>query len=158
MQIKFKMSYRIEFSIPIFFNGHFDPKRDALTGVWGYSNELENSMGLLEFRRIQPRYLTVYPSIKEFSDNKSRAFWKFAIAAVRSDIRQKRCPWSYFAQRRDDRETVVSLTVRYLFFGKPLDKEEIKKLRAAVHQLTPADACFYGSIINRKRAHVLTHG
>ncbi|KAH9953093.1 hypothetical protein BC827DRAFT_1273837 [Russula dissimulans] len=141
MQIKFKMSYRIEFSIPIFFNGHFDPKRDALTGVWGYSNELENSMGLLEFRRIQPRYLTVYPSIKEFSDNKSRAFWKFAIAA-----------------RRDDRETVVSSTVRYLFFGKPLDKEEIKKLRAAVHQLTPADACFYGSIINRKRAHVLTHG
>jgi hypothetical protein len=47
----------------------------------------------MEFRRIPPRYLAVYPSIKELSDNnprlKSRALWGFAIAAVRNDIRRE---------------------------------------------------------------------
>src|ERR1700748_319222 len=61
--------------------------RHALTGVWGRSAEPESCLGLLEFRRILPRRLTVYPSIKELSDNKPRALWKFAIAAVRNDIR-----------------------------------------------------------------------
>jgi hypothetical protein len=157
-QVKLKMSHQIAFSIPIFFNGHFDPERDALTGVWGYSDELESSMGPVEFRRIPPRYLTVYPSIKELSDNKPRALWKFAIAAVRNDIRRQRCSWSYFAQRRDDRETVISFVIRYIFFGKPLNEEEVQKLCTAIQRLTPADACFYGSMVDCKRAPVLTHG
>jgi Vacuolar sorting-associated protein 13, N-terminal len=159
MQIKFKMSFpfRIRYVVPIFFNGHFDPIHNALTGIWGYSAEVENTMGLLELRRIPPCYLAVYPSIKELSDNRSRALWRFAIAAVRNDIRQRRCPWSYFAQRRDDRETVVSLAVRSQLFGKPLDGEEAETLCAAAQRLTPADACFYGSMICRQRASTLTH-
>lgn len=158
IQIKFKMSFPRAFWDDIFFNGHLDPERDALTGVWGYSSDSESSISPMEFRRIPSRYLTVYPSIKELSDNKPRALWKFAIAAVRNDIRRERYSWSYFAQRRDDRETVVTLTVRYLYFGKPIELEEAQKLCASVQRLTPADACFYGSMINRKRAYTLMHG
>jgi hypothetical protein len=158
VQLRFKMTFKNVSMYPIFFNGHFDPEHHALTGVWGSSAERESSLGLLEFRRIPPRYLTVYPNIKELLDNKPRALWKFAIAAVRNDIRQQRCPWSYFAQRRDDRQTVVSSVVRYHHFGKPLDDEEIQKLFAAIERLTSTDACFYSSMINRKLAHVLTHG
>jgi|SRR5712671_662491 len=141
-----------------FFNGHFDPERDALTGVWGFSDDLESSIGPLEFRRIPPRYLVVYPSIKELSDNKSRALWRFAIAAVRSDIRQRRYFWSHFSQRRDDGKLVVALLVRYNFFGKPLDDEEVRELCAASQRLTPSDACFYASMAYRKRGHTLMHG
>ncbi|KAH9996110.1 hypothetical protein BJV77DRAFT_960842, partial [Russula vinacea] len=50
----------------------FKAKRDALTGVWGWSAEHESSEGKMEFRRIPPRYLTVYPSIKELSETASR--------------------------------------------------------------------------------------
>jgi|SRR5712672_925789 len=157
VQVKFKMSFQIPTWRSLFFNGFFNSERDALTGVWGHSAELENTMGLSEFRRIEPRYLTIYPSIKELSDNKSRALWKFAIAAVRNDIRQQRCSWSYFAQRRDERKMVVSLMVRYVFYGRPLDGEEIQQLCAAVQRLTPADACFYGSVVYRKRATALMH-
>ncbi|KAI9448651.1 hypothetical protein F5148DRAFT_1153428 [Russula earlei] len=149
MQIAFKMKFRTGFWIPIFFSGHFDPDRDALTGVWGYSADPEGSMGPLEFRRIPPRYLTVYPS--------PALFGNFAISAVRNDIRQQRYSWSYFAQRRDDRETVVSFSIRYLFFGKPLDQEEIQRLCTAVQRLTSTDACFYGSMVNRKRVRTLIH-
>ena len=156
-QIKFKTAFPNAIWVPIFFNGRFDLERNALTGVWGYSSEPESSIGRMEFRRIPPRYLTVYPSIKDLSDNKPRSLWKFAIAAVRNDVRREHCPWSYFAQRRDDRETVVSLTIRYLYFGKPLSAEEVATHCHAVQGLTAADACFYGSMISRKRAYTLVH-
>jgi hypothetical protein len=160
-QIKFKMSFHNSYwsSSFFFFNGHFDPERDALTGIWGYSAELEGSITPMEFRRIAPRYLSVYPSIKELSDNKPRSLWKFAISAVQNDIRQKNWSWSYFAQRRDDRESVVSLTIRYYFFGKPIDDDEPEgqKLRAVAQRLTSADACFYDSMVHRNRAYTLAH-
>jgi hypothetical protein len=156
-QIKFKMAFPNAVWVPVFFNGHFDLERNALTGIWGYSSQPESSIGRMEFRRIPPRYLTVYPSIKDLSDNKSRSLWKFAIAAVRNDVRREHCPWSYFVQRRDDRNTVVSLTIRYLYFGTPLNSEEISTHCRAVQGLTAADACFYGSMINLKRAYTFVH-
>jgi Vacuolar sorting-associated protein 13, N-terminal len=157
MQIKFKMSFSSEFWPDIFFNGRYDPDRDALTGVWAYSADLDNTVDKMEFRRMHPRYLTVYPSIKELSDNKARALWRFAIAAVRNDIRRDCWSWSHFSQRRDDRKTVISLSLRYHYFGTPLDYEEMQWTCAAAQRLTPADACFYGSQINRIRAYTWAH-
>lgn len=157
MQIKLKMTFKSAFWATMFFNGRFDPKRNALTGVWDASSDPENSSGPMEFRRILPRYLTVYPSIKELSDNKPRALWKFAIAAVRSDIRRDRWSWSYFSQRRNDREAVISMTIRSLFFGTPPDEGDVQRLCVAVQRLTPADACFYFSRINRIRAYSWVH-
>ncbi|KAH8987709.1 hypothetical protein EDB83DRAFT_2535566 [Lactarius deliciosus] len=151
--IKFKMTIQNV----IFFSGRFDEERDALTGIWGLSAAAENSCGPIEFRRITPRYLTVYPSIKELSDNKSRALWGFAIAAVRSDIRRERWSWSYFIQRRKDRETVISLGTRYFGFGRPVDNEEVKLYNATAAQLTAGDAHFCGSRINRMLAYAQVH-
>ncbi|KAI9464111.1 hypothetical protein BJY52DRAFT_887328 [Lactarius psammicola] len=156
MEIKFKMAYQ-SVSWFVFFNGQFDAERDALTGVWGLSADAENSNGPMEFRRIPPHYLTVYPSIKELSDNKSRALWGFAIAAVRNDVRRERWSWSYFSQRRKDREVVISLGLRYLHFGKPLNSEEDQLFSAAKLRLTAADACFYTSKINRTVANTWVH-
>jgi Vacuolar sorting-associated protein 13, N-terminal len=149
LQIEFKMTFQFSFwSAAILFNGYFNPERDALTLDYGCPTE---------FRRILPRYLTDYPSIKELSDNKPRALWKFAIAAVRNDIRRERWSWSYFSQRRNDRETFISLTLRDLYFGRPLDKEEIQRICTAAQRLTPADACFYASKINRIRKLTCWH-
>ncbi|KAI9464116.1 hypothetical protein BJY52DRAFT_1166045 [Lactarius psammicola] len=156
MEIKFKMAYQ-SVSWFVFFNGRFDAERDALTGVWGFSADAENSNGLMEFRRIPPRYLTVYPSIKELSDNKSRALWRFAIAAVRNDVRRERWSWSYFAQRRKDREAVISLGIRYSYFGNPLNSEEDQLFSAAKLRLTADDACFYTSKIDRTLANTRVH-
>jgi hypothetical protein len=157
VEIKFKMTFQSEFWAAVFFSGRVDAERDALTGRWGMSADTENSAGPMEFRRIPPRYLTVYPSIKELSDNKPRALWGFAIAAVRNDIRRERWSWSYFAQRRDDRKTVLSLVVRNLYFGEPLDSEEAQRCCAASQRLTSADACFYGSRTDYIRAYTWVH-
>ncbi|KAH9045946.1 hypothetical protein EDB84DRAFT_1633013 [Lactarius hengduanensis] len=157
MEINFKMTFHTISWSAIFFSGRFDAERDALTGVWGLSADTENSGGPMEFRRIPPRHLTVYPSIKELSDNKPRALWGFAIAAVRNDVRRERWSWSYFVQRRDDRKAVLSLVVRYCYFGEPLDDEETERCCAAVQRLTSADACFYSSRIDHIRANTRVH-
>ena len=153
IQIKFKISFLSAFWDPIFFIGRFDPERDALTGVWGWSAELESSKGKMEFRRILPCYLRVYPSIKELSENKSRALWRFAIAAVRNEIRRDHWTWSYFSQRRDDRKSIVSLLVRSRWFGPPLTTEDTETLHAITRRLVPDDALFYDSKVEHIRAY-----
>jgi hypothetical protein len=159
MQIKFKFKLSLSSTLwaPMFFNGRFDPEHDALTGVWGRSAKLESSMGIMELRRIPSRYLTVYPSIKELRDNKLLALWKFAIAAVRNDIRREHWTWSYFSERRDDRKTVVSLLVRSRWFGSPLNAEETGTLLEITRRLIPSDACFYDSMVDRIRAFTCVH-
>ena len=157
-QIQFKMTFR-KFQIvsrSAFFNGQFDAERNAMTGVWVVSADHDNSSGLMEFRRIPPRYLTVYPSIKELSDNKSRALWGFAIAAVRNDVRRERWSWPYFAQRRKDRNAVISLAIRYWPFGTPVNHED-QPYTAAAQRLTAADARFYFSRIIRTVAYARVH-
>lgn len=157
LQIKFKISFSSILWTPMFFNGHFDPERDALTGVWGLSADLEDPFGKMEFRRIPARYFTVYPCIKELRDNKPRALWRFAIAAVRNDIRRDRWSWSYFRQRRDDRQAVIALLVRSRWFGTPLSNEEDETLHLIARSLMPADAFFYDSRIDYIRAHTWVH-
>jgi hypothetical protein len=159
IHVKFK--YKIVFSstlwFPRFFNGLFDPDRVALTGVWSFSAEPGTSMGVAEFRRIPPRYLTVYPSIKELRDNKPRALWRFAIAVVRNDIRRDHWTWSYFSQRRDDRKAVVSLLVRSRWFGPPLSAEETETRNAIIRRLMPDDASFYDSKVDHIRVYTCIH-
>jgi hypothetical protein len=157
MQIRFRMSFSSVLWAPVFFNGCFDPERDALTGVWGPSVDLESSAGKMEFRRIPTRYLAVYPCIKELRDDKPRALWRFAIAAVRNDIRRDRWSWSYFLQRRDDRKAIISLLVRSRWFGRRLSDEEAETLHVIARRLMPADAFFYDSKIDHIRAHTWVH-
>jgi hypothetical protein len=153
MQIRFKISFSSGLWYPIIFNGRFDPERDALTGVWAD----RHGSGKMEFRRILPRYLAVYPSIKQLRDDKPRALWSFAIAAVRNDIRRDHWAWSYFSQRRNDRETIIPLLVRDRWFGPPLSDKETGTLDSIAVRLMPSDACFYGSKVDYIRAHTWVH-
>ncbi|KAI9464112.1 hypothetical protein BJY52DRAFT_1221492 [Lactarius psammicola] len=159
-EVKFKTTFENVSWPTIFFSGRFDAERNALTGIWGwfFSVDDEISIGQMEFRRIPPRYLTEYPSIKELSDNKSRALWGFAIAAVRNDVRRERWSWSYFSQRRKDRETMISLGIRCFFHaGTPASYEEVNSFSAATQRLTAADACFYISKVSRSLAYARVH-
>ena len=160
VQIKFRYKILIMsvMRTPIYFDVRFDPERDALTGVWGPSTELESTVwGKIEFRRIPPRYFAEYPTIEELSDDKPRALWKFAIAAVRNDIRRDHWTWSYFSQRRDERKTISSLLLRSRWFGPPLDEMEAWTLYTTTLGLTPGDACFYGSMVDHIRAYTCVH-
>ena len=156
-KIIFKMSFDDVSLFSVFFDGLFDTEHDILTGKWAYSAETDYSIGVIEFRRIPPCYLALYPPIQELSDDKPRALWRFAIAAVRNDIRRDHWSWSYFAQRRDDRKRVIPLLIRSRYFGRMLTWEEDTTLSETLQRLTPADACFYHSRANLIRANTCIH-
>jgi hypothetical protein len=157
IQIAFKMTLLTGYWDPEFFSGHFDPERDALTGMWGYSADLESSTNKMECRRMAPRYLAVYPNMKELSENRPHALWRFAITAVQNDIRRDQWSWSYFLQRRKDRENIVPLLVRDRHFGPPLRSEDIQTLSEIILRLTSSDACFYSAKASHIRAHTSVH-
>jgi len=157
IEIKLKMSFPAGVWSQKYFSGHFDAERDALTGVWGYYSFLESSTSKMECRRIVPRYLTVYPNINELSDNKPRSLWRFAIAAVRNDVRRDHWSWTYFSQRRDDRESMIPLLVRHRSFGLSLSAEENQTLYGIPPRLTSTDACFYSSSADHIRAGTWVH-
>jgi hypothetical protein len=158
MQIRFKITFSSVLWVPMFFNGRFDPEREALTGIWGLSADLgESSVGKMEFRRMPARYLAEYPCIKDLRDDKPSALWRFAIAAVRSDIRRDRWSWSHFVQRRNERKAVISLLVRSRWFGTPLSDEEAETLHVIARRLIPTDAFFYDSNVDHIRAHTWVH-
>jgi len=158
IQVTFKMSFHdAGYHGPIFVNGHFDPERNSLTDVWGYSAELGGAKWMTEFRRIPSHYLTVYPNIRELSDSKPRALWRFAITAVRNDIRRDHWSWSYFSQRRDDRKSIIPLLLRIFYFGPDLSDEEERAFLATTQRLTPADCCFYESNARYIRANARVH-
>ena len=164
VKVNFKMTIDDAFFFSLFstykfFNGVFDTDREVLTGLLTYSaedTEAPFSPGIV-FHRIPPCYLSLYPPIQELTADKPRALWRFVIAAVRNDIRRDRWPWSYFAQRRDDRKMVLTLVTRSLYFGQPLNDEEVQRCCAVSQRLTPADACFYGSRIDYIRANTWVH-
>jgi len=158
IEIKLRIFYSNTFD-PLHFKARFYPERDALIGVWGWDwpeLDLETPSGKMEFRRIPPLHFTAYPSMRELMDNKPRALWKFAIAAVRNDLLRENWSWSYFSQRRLDRITRISLTTRFNFFGTPVTWE-MDGLNAATKRLTSADACFYGSIVDDICANTWVH-
>jgi hypothetical protein len=157
IEIKLKMTFLTASWDPKFFNGHFDTERDALTGMWGYSADLGASENKMECRRIVPRYLAVYPDMRELSENKPRGLWKFAIAAVQIDIRRDQWSWSYFSRRRNDRESIVPIIVRSRYFGPPIGNEDTQTFYAIVPRLTSADACFYCAKASHIRAHTWVH-
>jgi hypothetical protein len=164
VKVNFKMTIDDAFFFSLFstykfFNGVFDTDREVLTGLLTYSaedTEAPFSPGIV-FHRIPPCYLSLYPPIQELTADKPRALWRFVIAAVRNDIRRDRWPWSYFAQRRDDRESVIPLLVRSRYFGRPLTMEEDMALAATLQKLTSADAYFYHSKANLMRANTCLH-
>jgi hypothetical protein len=156
LKLEFKIVDDI-FPFPMFFKGHFDTEHDTLTGKWDFSATLEYPIGPVEFRRIPPCYLTVYPSTQELSDDKPRALWRFAITAVRNDIRRDHWSWSYFMQRRDDRKSVIPLLVRSHYFGRILSLEEAEALNGTLRRLAPVDACFYHSKANLMKAKTCIH-
>jgi hypothetical protein len=126
-----------------------DPERDALTGIWGLSADLESSVGKMEFRRIPARYLTVYPCIKELArcGGSQLLLCEMTYGATVGHV----------SQRRDDRNAVIPLLVRSRWFGTPLSDEEAETLHVIARRLIPTDAFFYDSKVDHIRAYTWVH-
>ncbi|KAI0265555.1 hypothetical protein BC834DRAFT_987866 [Gloeopeniophorella convolvens] len=158
VEMKLMIPTAAETSYPLYFNGHFEPEKPALVGIWGMTPDPLDFSGQMEWRKIPAYYYPHYPSQQARAQNKAKALWAFAISAVLEDVRRARWVWPYFKERGDRRRRFVELLVRFLYFGEPLGGEEDQELARIAHNFTPADACFYHSITVRIRANTYLHG
>ncbi|KAJ7177914.1 hypothetical protein C8R46DRAFT_1212646 [Mycena filopes] len=96
-------------------------------------------------------------TLVELAVNKPRALWAFAIDAVRFNIRRSRWTWSFFKERRDDRERFISLFMQLVVLP---DEDVIEQLSRVNKKFTTADYRFYSSLamkqLRTKTDHVST--
>ncbi|KAJ3554138.1 hypothetical protein NM688_g3261 [Phlebia brevispora] len=102
-------------------------------------------------RRTPAEIMCHRPSPLEFRANKPRALWKFAITAVRNDIRKRSWSWTFFKHRRDTRLRQIEYDIRnYTPYGRPLDDKEREEWAVIRQAMTATDAIFFRDMRDNK--------
>lgn len=60
-------------------------------------------------KRVSPEILVDRPHPREFTQDKVKALWKYALTAVQNQVRRELFSWSYLKERRDLREEYLEL-------------------------------------------------
>ncbi|KAI1785889.1 hypothetical protein LXA43DRAFT_99677 [Ganoderma leucocontextum] len=93
-----------------YWTGTLDDDGNTFSGKWGY--EKDDQAYTFIFKRVPPEVLIDRPHPKEFTENRVKALWKYALTAVRNQIRRRLFSWSYLKERRDMRKECLELLLR----------------------------------------------
>lgn len=129
-----------------YWTGSLEDEGETLSGKWGY--EKDHQPYTFVFKRVSPEVLVDRPHPKEFAENRAKAFWKFALTAVRNQVRRRMFSCSYLEERRDVRKEYLDLLLKEMD-GRLTDADSAR-FSALNHRSTFDDVrCFY--IINDYR-------
>ncbi|KAI0061160.1 hypothetical protein BV25DRAFT_1805982 [Artomyces pyxidatus] len=156
-EIKFVMNFGGSTFRKTYFEGRYDPNHAAIDGKWGIAADSSERLGKMMLKKIGPRYFAFYPDLVALASNRARSLWTFAINSICMDIRRQRWSWSYFEERRNDRNDFINLFFRWFDYGVPLSSDEHKRLKDAAQRITPEDACFYYSRLLQIRSATVIH-
>ncbi|KAH9948257.1 hypothetical protein B0H21DRAFT_847639 [Amylocystis lapponica] len=143
----FKITYHTRFSTSI-LTGSLSEDKQMLSGVRKDSSAMGDGYFMLS--RLPADVLTFRPSPNDFTANKARALWRFALGAIEYQISRTMFSWSFFKRRRDTRQRYLDLLAREFDYGRPLDDAEKAEFSRCRQALTPADARFYDTIYSYK--------
>ena len=122
---------------------------ETLSGKWGY--EANDQVHTFVYKRIPPEVLIDRPHPKEFTENRVKALWKYALTAVRSQVRRRLFSWSYLKERRDVRKEYLDLLLKEM--DDQLTTADFARFSALDHRSTFDDVrCFYVRRDYRQRA------
>ncbi|KAM5533025.1 hypothetical protein V8D89_013293 [Ganoderma adspersum] len=132
-----------------YWTGSLEDEGETLSGKWGY--EKDHQPYTFVFKRVPPEVLADRPHPKEFTANRVKALWKFALTAVRNQVRRRMFSWSYLEERRDVRREYLDLLLKEMD-GRLTDADSTR-FSTLNHRLTFDDVrCFYIIHDYRKRA------
>ena len=133
-----------------YWTGTLEDDGMTLSGKWGY--EKNNQPWTFVFKRVPPEILVDRPHPREFMENRIKALWKYALTAVRNQVRRQLFSWSYLRERRDVRKEYLELLQKEA--DGRLTNEELKRSSSALaHRSTFNDVrCFYIIQEYRQRA------
>ncbi|KAJ7165011.1 hypothetical protein C8R46DRAFT_1277063 [Mycena filopes] len=126
-----------------YYVGAWVEARDILVGTLGFDPDAATHDAVFVFKRLAPEIMCFTPTLVELAVNKPRALWAFAIGAVRFNIRRSRWTWSFFKERRDNRERFISLFLQHVVLP---DEDVTEQLSRVNKKLTTADYRFYSSL------------
>lgn len=156
IRVKFSIQYSQEFR-PKYFSGYLRSD-GALVGSQGWAEDYTTHQYRFILRRTPPDIMCRRPSPVEFRLKKARALWTFACAAVRYQVRKERWSWSFFAERRDTRLSLIKFDIRnYTAFGRPLDSDERAEWTLRRGAITALDATFYRLVRDKQLRTIPAH-
>ncbi|KAI8975832.1 hypothetical protein BD414DRAFT_497057 [Trametes punicea] len=94
-----------------YFTGVLDEDGGRLSGSWGYEED-DKPYPFLFFKHLSPDYIIARPPPAAFDENRVRALWRYALTAVRNEVRRKMLSWSVIQERRRIKEEYFELLRR----------------------------------------------
>ncbi len=132
-----------------YWTGTLENDGETLTGKYGYAKDDQPWTFVL--KRVPPEVLIDRPHPKEFTENRIKAFWKYALTATHNQVRRRLFSWSYLKARRDVRKEYLELLLKEA--DGRLTDEDFKRFSALDHHSTFDDVrCFYVLQDYRQRA------
>ncbi|KAJ7093996.1 hypothetical protein B0H15DRAFT_905027 [Mycena belliarum] len=159
VEFSFRRSFHARYQTQ-YFSGKWDCATETLTGTVGLEDDPSKHYSAFELKRIPPEYMCFWPSPAELEANRPCALWRFAIAAVRSDIRRERWAWSLIKERGENRRRFVELYIRSsgsTVFGTPLTPLEWQELGRIKKTFSTADSRFLHSLAETRIRATVEH-
>ncbi|KAJ6573432.1 hypothetical protein DFH09DRAFT_916098 [Mycena vulgaris] len=137
--------------------GQYDPETDTIAGFWESKSDDDDDDSSTEtfpfiFRRTPSAAHRFRYTDAQFTENRARARWAFAIAAAVDEVQRTRMTWPYLKKRFAERKRYIELSTRHkstlqdLTPWTPLDTEETAELNRLKLELRTCDSRFYNSV------------
>ena len=146
MRVDLKIDYASTW-YSVNLTGYFYPEEESLKGTMSMPEEIS---GEFVFKR-DPDLVRFYPAPSTIDAN---ARWKFATTVILDRIRRQSWSPSYILKRIKDGKRYMQLAVRYDYYGRDLDGDELNEFNDILSSLYEADARFYASVIKIKLSQI----
>ncbi|KAI1785192.1 hypothetical protein LXA43DRAFT_1100597 [Ganoderma leucocontextum] len=132
-----------------YWTGTLSDDGETFSGKWGY--EKDDQPDAFVYKRVPPEVLIDRPHPNEFTENRVKALWKYALTAVRNQVRRRLFSWSYLKERRDVRKEYLELLLKEM--DDQLTDADMERFSVLDHRSTFDDVrCFYVLRDYRQRA------
>ena len=132
-----------------YWTGTLADDGETLSGKWGYKKD--DQPHTFVYKRTSHLVLVDRPLPEEFTKNRVKALWKYALTAIHNRVRRQLFSWSYLVERRDRRKEYLELLQKEAE-GQLMD-EDSDRATVLAHQSTFDDVrCFYIIQERRQRA------
>ncbi|THH29709.1 hypothetical protein EUX98_g4473 [Antrodiella citrinella] len=151
IRFNFSMSYPNTTAQDDHWSGHLD-ENGSLVGYTGWQwrpAEYSHDQQFI-LRRLPAEIMALRPSPAEFVDNKYRSLWQFAINATICQVRKKWWSWSFFKERRNNRQRYLLLNIANWTYGRRPEGEEFAEFMRMRKGILAQD----GPLIRSMRDHL----
>ncbi|KAM5543339.1 hypothetical protein V8D89_003213 [Ganoderma adspersum] len=138
-----------------YWTGTLTDGGETLSGWWGYKRD--DQPHAYVYKRTPPQVLVDRPLSEEFTENRVKTLWKYALTAICNQARRRLCKfsWEDLKARRDVRKEYLELLLKETE-GR-LTKQDIERSSALARLSTFDDVRCFNVLQEYRQRAVLLH-